>query len=97
MKLKQEPTKEKILAALAFADNESVGDADYETIFDGVCRSNPIAYVCLAILASAYRKDQMHKQDEQIMKCSEAWHGVDADKFVDDLRSGELDLTKEKI
>ena len=25
-----------------------------------------------------------------------AWHGVDADKFVDDLRSGELNLTKEK-
>ena len=23
-----------------------------------------------------------------------AWHGVDADKFVDDLRSGELDLAK---
>lgn len=90
MKLKQEPTKEKILAALAFADNESVGDADYETIFDGVCRSHPIAYVCLAILAAAHRK-------EETMKCSEAWHGVDADKFVNDLRSGELDLTKEKI
>lgn len=55
MKLKQEPTKEKILAALAFADNELVSDADYETIFDGVCRSHPIAYVCLAILAAAYR------------------------------------------
>ena len=90
MKLKQEPTKEKILAALAFADNELVSDADYETIFDGVCRSNPIAYVCLAILAAA------HRQGETV-KCSEAWHGVDADKFVDDLRIGELDLTKEKI
>ena len=25
---------------------------------------------------------------------SKAWRGVDADKFVEDLRSGELDLTK---
>lgn len=31
------------------------------------------------------------------LPASKAWHGVDADKFVDDLRIGELDLTKEKI
>ena len=82
MQLKHEPTKEKILAALAFAHDECVSDADYETIFDGVCESNPIAYVCLAILGAAYRQ------------CPSAWHGVDADKFVEDLRSGELNLTK---
>jgi len=86
MKLKHEPTKEKILAALAFAHDECVSDDDYATIFDGVCESNPIAYVCLAILAAAYR--------QQEIKCSSEWHGVDADKFVEDLRSGELDLTK---
>ena len=32
------------------------------------------------------------KEDET----NTAWQGVDADKFVEDLRSGELNLTKEK-
>ena len=31
------------------------------------------------------------------LPASKAWHGVDADKFVEDLRSGELDLTNREI
>lgn len=31
------------------------------------------------------------------LPASKAWHGVDPDKFVDDLRSGELDLTTKEL